>query len=244
MVVMPQHNRLYDVPPMQPRDRLIVALDRSSREEILALGEELHERAGVFKLGLQAFVSNGPGMVREFVAARRRVFLDLKLHDIPNTVAGAVTEAARLGAFMLTVHAGGGHSMMEAAARAKAGSGLLILGVTVLTSLSEADLLEIGFGASPVDLAVRMARAAQDAGLDGVVASPLEIEAIREACGSGLLIVTPGVRAEGESTGDQARTMSAAKAVAAGADYIVVGRPITDAPDRVEAARRIVDSYR
>jgi orotidine-5'-phosphate decarboxylase len=121
---------------------------------------------------------------------------------------------------------------------------MLILGVTVLTSLSEADLLEIGFGASPVDLAVRMARAAQEAGLDGVVASPLEIEAIREACGSGLLIVTPGVRAEGESAGDQARTMSAAKAVAAGADYIVVGRPITDAPDRVEAARRIVDSYR
>lgn len=229
------------IPPMAS-DRLIVALDRSSRDEILHLVDELSGIAGVFKIGLQAFLANGPDLVREIAGRGERVFLDLKLHDIPNTVRHAVENAALLGAEMLTVHASGGGAMMQSAASAASGSGrpLLLLGVTVLTSLDDSGLSEAGFRESAGATAIRLALLAQTNRLGGVVASPLEIRAIRNACGPSLRIVTPGIRAGGAERGDQARTLSAREAIDAGADYIVVGRPITEASSPRAAAEKIL----
>jgi orotidine-5'-phosphate decarboxylase len=227
---------------MQSRDRLsdclIVAVDRSSRDEILRLADALHGVAGVLKIGLQAFVANGPSIVRELVARGEKIFLDLKIHDIPNTAQHAVAEAAGLGAAMVTVHTAGGSAMLAACAPAPT----LVLGVTVLTSLDEAAITRIGLSGSTLENAVRLARLAQESGLRGVVASPHEIEGIREACGDGLRLIVPGVRPAGSDAGDQRRTKTPAAAIAAGADYIVVGRPITDAPDPWAAAAAIVDS--
>lgn len=223
---------------MRPSDRLVVAADVSSRDDLLRLVDALHGTVGVFKIGLQAFIANGPPIVREVVSRGEKVFLDLKIHDIPNTAGRAVAEAAGLGVSMATVHAAGGEPMLRACAHEE----VLVLGVTVLTSLEESDLLQIGFGGNAVENAVRLARLAQGAGLRGVVASPLEIAAIREACGEGFVIVTPGIRPEGSEAGDQRRTMTPRRAVAAGADYIVVGRPITGAAHPRAAAQRIVDS--
>jgi orotidine-5'-phosphate decarboxylase len=228
------------MPIMQATDRLIVALDRSSRDDILRLCDALHGVAGVFKLGLQAFVTNGPSIVREVIARGAKVFLDLKIHDIPNTAKHAVAEAASLGAAMVTVHASGGAAMLRACAI----DSTLVLGVTVLTSLDDAELQRIGFAGAPLETAVRLARLAQEAGLRGVVASSHEVAAIREACGSGMRIVVPGIRPEGSEAGDQRRTMTPAAAIAAGADYIVVGRPITDASDPRSAALALVDTLR
>lgn len=225
---------------MQLLDRVIVAVDKSSRDDILRTVDSLSGAVGVFKIGLQAFIANGPPIVREIVARGEKVFLDLKIHDIPNTAQHAVEEAATLGAFMLTVHASGGGAMLQAAA-AKAGA-TLVLGVTVLTSLDEDELDAIGFRDAPLDAAVRLARLAQRSGLRGVVASPQEIAAIRAACDEDLVIVTPGIRPEGSDAGDQRRTTTPAAAIAAGADYIVVGRPITEARDARAAALRISDS--
>lgn len=222
---------------MHSRDRLVIAVDLSSRDEILRLVDELRGTVGVFKIGLQAFIANGPSIVREVVASGERVFLDLKIHDIPNTAGHAVAEAVSLGAFMATVHAAGGEAMLRACAH----DSLLVLGVTVLTSLDEAELARIGLQGSPVESAVRLARLAKDSGLRGVVASPLEIASIREACGPGFVILTPGIRPAGSEAGDQRRTMTPGEAVAAGADYIVVGRPITSAADPRSAALRIVE---
>jgi len=222
---------------MQPHDRLVVALDASSRDEILRLVDMLQGTVGVFKIGLQAFLGNGPSIVREVVARGERVFLDLKIHDIPNTAKHAVAEAASLGASITTVHAAGGEAMLRACSH----DTLLVLGVTVLTSLTEADLLQIGFGGSAIDNAVRLARLAQSSGLRGVVASPLEIEPIREACGDGFVILTPGIRPKGSEAGDQQRVMTPGEAVRAGATYIVVGRPITSAADPRSAALRIAE---
>ncbi len=224
---------------MQSRDRLIVALDRSSRDDTLALIDALRGAVGAFKIGLQAFVANGPALVREVVASGESVFLDLKIHDIPNTAKQAVADVAKLGVTMTTVHAAGGEEML----RASAHDGLLILGVTVLTSLNDRDLREIGFAGAPLETAVRLARLSKECGLRGVVASPEEIEAIREACGKDLVIVTPGVRPEGSSPGDQRRTKTPAAAIAAGADYVVVGRPITDARQPRDAAERIIQTF-
>jgi orotidine-5'-phosphate decarboxylase len=222
---------------MQARDRLIVAIDRSSRDEILRLIDALTGSVGIFKIGLQAFIANGPSIVREIVARGERVFLDLKIHDIPNTAKHAVAEAASLGASMVTVHASGGAEMLRACAR----EDILVLGVTVLTSLDDAQLRDVGFRSSAIDSATGLARLASGAGIGGVVASPHEIEAIRDACGPGLKIVTPGIRPAGSDAGDQRRTKTPAAAIAAGADYIVVGRPITDASDVRSAALRISD---
>ena len=191
----------------------------------------------MFKLGLQAFIANGPSIVRDVVATGEKVFLDLKIHDIPNTAKHAIAEAAGLGATMATVHAAGGEAMLRACAH----DSLLVLGVTVLTSLAESDLLQIGMGGNAVENAVRLAMLAQSAGLRGVVASPLEIEAIREACGAGFVILTPGIRPAGSDAGDQRRTMTPREAIATGADYIVVGRPITGAADPRSAALAIVE---
>jgi orotidine-5'-phosphate decarboxylase len=222
---------------MQPHDRLVLAVDLSSRDEILRLVDALRGTVGVFKLGLQAFIANGPSIVRDVVASGERVFLDLKIHDIPNTAKHAVAEAAALGAFMATVHAAGGEAMLRACAH----DSLLVLGVTVLTSLDAAELDRIGMQGSPMESAVRLARLAQASGLRGVVASPQEIAPIRDACGEGFVILTPGIRPAGADAGDQRRTMTPAEAVAAGADYIVVGRPITGAADARSAALRIVE---
>ena len=223
---------------MQSRDRLIAAIDRSSRDEILRLADALHGVVGVLKIGLQAFVANGPAIVRELVARGENVFLDLKVHDIPNTAKNAVAEAAALGAAMVTVHTAGGLSMLQSCATA----GTLVLGVTILTSLDDDDVRRIGYTGTALDHSVLLARLARDAGLRGVVASPHEIEAIREATGDALILVVPGIRPEGSDSGDQRRTKTPAAAVAAGADYIVVGRPITDAADPRAAALAIVDS--
>ena len=222
---------------MQPHDRLVVALDLSTRDEILRLVDTLHGTAGVFKIGLQAFIANGPSIVREVVARGERVFLDLKIHDIPNTAKHAVAEAASLGASIATVHAAGGEAMLRACNH----DTLLVLGVTVLTSLAETDLLEIGFSGSAMDNVVRLARLAQSSGLRGVVASPLEIAPIREACGNEFVILTPGIRPKGSDAGDQQRVMTPGEAVRAGATYIVVGRPITNAADPRSAALAIAD---
>lgn len=222
---------------MQARDRLVVAVDVSTRDEILRLVDTLRGTAGIFKIGLQAFIANGPSIVREIVQSGERVFLDLKIHDIPNTAKHAITEAASLGATIATVHAAGGAAML----RECANDSLLVLGVTVLTSIDDAELARIGFAGSPLDNAVRLARLTQDSGLRGVVASPLEIRAIREACGEGFVILTPGIRPAGSDAGDQRRMMTPRDAVAAGADYIVVGRPITGAADARSAAQRIVE---
>lgn len=221
---------------LRPADRLVVAADLSSRDDILRLADELHGVAGVIKIGLQAFVANGPSLVREVVARGERVFLDLKIHDIPNTAKHAVAEAATLGAAMVTVHASGGEAML----RACASDALLVLGVTILTSLDDDDLPRIGLRGTSLENAVRLAQLAKTAGLRGVVASPLEIAAIRDACGHGLVILTPGIRPAGSDAGDQRRTMTPRQAIAAGADYIVVGRPITAARDRRAAAEAVV----
>lgn len=222
---------------MQMRDRVIVAVDRSSRDDILRTVDALAGAVGMFKIGLQAFIANGPSIVREIVARGEKVFLDLKIHDIPNTAKHAVAEAATLGASMLTVHASGGAAML----RASTHDSVLVVGVTILTSLDDANVEEIGFRDAAMQSATRLALLAKAAGLRGVVASPHEIRAIREACGDRFVIVTPGIRPEGSEAGDQRRTTTPAAAIAAGADYIVVGRPITDARDARAAARRISD---
>ncbi|HXH38626.1 MAG TPA: orotidine-5'-phosphate decarboxylase [Thermoanaerobaculia bacterium] len=223
-------------------DCLIVAIDRSSRDEILRLADALHGAVGMLKIGLQAFIANGPPIVRDVMARGLKVFLDLKIHDIPNTAKRAVAEAAALGAAMLTVHVSGGQAMLRESVKAAEGSGTALLGVTVLTSLDDTELHRIGFPGTSLETALRMAKLAQESGLRGVVASPHEVAAIREACGSGMRIVVPGIRPEGSEAGDQRRTTTPAAAIAAGADYIVVGRPITDAGDPRAAALTLVDS--
>jgi len=228
-------------------NRIIVALDVSKPADALAIADSLRDEVGGFKIGKQLFTAAGPDVVRTLVARGDRVFLDLKFHDIPNTVAGAIRSACGLGVWMVNVHASGGRSMMEAARRAAdesaaaGGAKPLVIAVTVLTSLTAADLGSIGVTASPLDHAVRLAELARASGLDGVVASPKETSAIRAAVGSDFLIVTPGIRGGGaqSSPDDQQRTLTPSQAIAAGSSYLVVGRPITGAPDPREAARQI-----
>jgi orotidine-5'-phosphate decarboxylase len=194
----------------------------------------------MFKVGSQLSTAAGPGVVRSIVARGQHVFLDLKFHDIPNTVAGAVASAAQLGVSLLTVHALGGRAMLEAAAGALPAMGMRLLAITVLTSHDEKSLGEVGV-VRPLPEEVRdLARLARAAGVDGVVASPHEVALLREACGKDLLIVAPGIRPAGARAGDQARAATPAAALTAGADYLVVGRPITEAKDPAAAARAIV----
>ena len=227
------------------RKRIAVALDAAERDRILALARLVAPEAGVLKVGLEAFCAHGPALVAE-VAALAPVFLDLKLHDIPNTVGGAAAAAARTGAAILNVHAGGGREMMRAAgerAREAAASASLpapkVIAVTILTSLDAAALAEVGLSGTPREAALRLALLAKAAGLDGVVCSPEEIEAIRAACGPEFLLVVPGIRPAGSAAADQKRIATPAAAARAGADLLVIGRPITGAANPAAAARAI-----
>ena len=233
-----------------PGDRLLVALDVDSAERALALAGQVRGVAGGLKVGSRLFTMAGPDLVRRLVDSGARVFLDLKFHDIPNTVAQAVDAAVRTGAWMINVHASGGSAMMQAAARAAGDAAAaagrqapLVIAVTVLTSMDDETLKQTGVARPLPDHVLALARMAQAAGLQGVVASPHETAEIRRACGPDFAIVTPGIRgaSAGQEKNDQARTMGPAEAVKAGATYIVVGRPIIAAPDPKVAAQAIVN---
>jgi orotidine-5'-phosphate decarboxylase len=228
---------------MRAEDRLIVALDVSSAAEAQKIVQALGPAVSTYKVGNQLFTTEGPGVVRALVGSGKKVFLDLKFHDIPNTVAGGVRSAAALGVSMLTVHAAGGSAMLRAAMNAAQQSPKppVILAVTVLTSLSDADLQEIGVAGRTRDHALALATLARNCGCDGIVASPHEARVIRQDLGAGFVIVTPGIRPAGAGKGDQSRVNTPAEAIAAGADYLVVGRPITEAKNPAQAARQIVD---
>jgi len=224
------------------RSRLIVALDVPCREEALAIVSRLSGHVGLFKVGLELYVREGPRLVSELLASGAEVFLDLKLHDIPNTVAGAVRSAARLGVRMLTVHASGGTAMLEAARAAAETSTCppLLLAVTVLTSISPHDARQIGME-MPLDQWVeQLGRTARDAGLRGLVSSPLELARLRKAFGPDMQLVAPGIRPAGADMQDQARASTPGAAIRSGADFLVVGRPILQAPDPAAAADDIV----
>ena len=224
------------------RERLIVALDVSSAAAAQKIVAAVGESAFTYKVGLQLYTAVGPGIVRDLLACGKRVFLDLKYHDIPNTVALAVREAAELGVHMLTVHASGGGKMLRAATEAarEINPSLLVLGVTVLTSIDDAELEKIGVRARVVDHVSRLAALAIADGCHGVIASPLEASELRRELGNEFAIVTPGVRPAGGSLDDQARIATPAEAIAAGATHIVVGRPITAAADSAAEARAIL----
>jgi orotidine-5'-phosphate decarboxylase len=227
-------------PPAAARDRLIVALDVETADKARALVDRLSGQAGMFKVGSQLFTAAGPQLVREIVGRGEKVFLDLKYHDIPQTVANAVAEASLLGVSLMTVHALGGKAMMEAAVGALPAVGTRLLAVTILTSHDEESVGAVGLKGAVSDSVQRLARLAQEARADGVVASPLEAGLIRSACGPDFLIVTPGVRPAGARADDQARAATPAAAIQAGANYVVVGRPIVEASDPVAAAAAIV----
>ncbi|MGA9771346.1 MAG: orotidine-5'-phosphate decarboxylase [Blastocatellia bacterium] len=230
------------------KDRLIVALDVADRASALTLVEQLSGLVGMFKIGSQLFTAEGPDLVREIVRGGEKVFLDLKFHDIPNTVAGAVESAARLGVSILNVHTLGGSEMMRAAAHAVGDRGLLwitrpaVLGVTVLTSMDKTDLADVGIGSDLRAEVVRLATLAQDSGLDGIVASPQEIRLIRECItAERFIILTPGIRPAWSAKGDQKRIATPADAIRDGADFLVIGRAITDSDNPRAAAERILE---
>jgi orotidine-5'-phosphate decarboxylase len=220
------------------KERIIVALDTDSPERALETVASLRGEVGLFKVGMELFPRGGPDLVRRIRDAGAEVFLDLKFHDIPNTVAGAVRSAAALGVRFATVHASGGKAMLAAAARAAEGTGATLLAVTVLTSLDSGDLAEIGFSGTAVESVLRLAGLASGEGIGGIVCSAQEVSAVRQRVGGGAVLVTPGVRLPEDAAGDQKRVVTPEDAVRRGADFIVVGRPITKAPDPVDAARR------
>lgn len=235
-------------PGTDARSRLFCAIDTSDLVAAVALARKLKELVGGIKLGKEFFTANGPQGVHAMAVTEMPVFLDLKFHDIPHTVARAVAAAMRLGPFMLTVHAAGGAAMMRAAAEAAGAAARrhdvakpLMVAVTVLTSLGPEDLEDLGVGESLMDHVLRLARLAREAGLDGAVCSPLEVEMLRGECGPDFKLVVAGVRPSWAAGQDQKRVLTPAEAVARGADYLVIGRPISQAPDPAEAARRIVE---
>ena len=222
--------------------RIIVALDYANAADALAIVDRLTPELCRLKVGKELFTRSGPELVRELVGRGFDVFLDLKFHDIPNTVAQACRAAAELGVWMVNVHAQGGRKMMNAAREALAEYGErrpLLIAVTVLTSLGAEDIAEVGLSGAPADNVLRLAALARDCGLDGVVCSPQEAADLKQRLGAGFRLVTPGVRPAGAAQGDQRRVMTPGDAVAAGADYLVVGRPITQAADPLAVLRSI-----
>jgi orotidine-5'-phosphate decarboxylase len=226
-----------------PKDRLIIALDVSRAAEAQKIVSAVGDSASTYKVGKQLFTAEGPQVVRDLVASGRKVFLDLKFHDIPNTVAGAVKSAAELKVSMLTVHASGGSKMLRAATEAASSSASkpLILAVTVLTSFTDEDLQELGLPVGVADQVLRLAGIARNAGVGGVVCSAREARSLRQSLGEGFAIVTPGVRPAGGDIADQARVVTPSEAIRAGVSHMVVGRPITGDPRPDLAAQRILD---
>ena len=226
------------------KERIIVALDTDSPDSALSTVRTLAGEVGIFKVGMELFPRGGPDLVRRIRDAGADVFLDLKFHDIPNTAAGAVRSAAALGVRFTTVHASGGREMLARAAEAARGTGTTVLAVTVLTSLDEADLSEIGFSGSPAAMVLRLAKTASEEGIGGIVCSAKEVSAVRDLVGKSTVLVTPGVRLPEDAAGDQKRVVTPFDAVRAGADFLVVGRPITKAADPVAAAKRFASEMR
>jgi orotidine-5'-phosphate decarboxylase len=231
-----------DLPKNDPRQKLIVALDVSSAAAAQKIVAAVGDSALTYKVGMQLYTAEGPQVVRDLVTSGRRVFLDLKYHDIPNTVASAVHEAAQLGVSMLTIHASGSAKMIRAAADAAraAKPELLVLAVTVLTSLDQSDLEKVGVQGTVRDEVLRLAALALANGCKGIVASAHEASALRAELGHDFAVVTPGVRPAGSAHADQMRVVTPAEAIAAGASHIVVGRPITEAADPAAEARAIL----
>jgi orotidine-5'-phosphate decarboxylase len=224
------------------RDRLVVALDFPSAAAALAMVDRLEGSCKWFKVGMELYYAAGNGLVETLRGRGLEVFLDLKLHDIPNTVAGAVRSVATTGASLLTIHAGGGAAMMLAAAEAAQEPGApRLLAVTVLTSMDAAELVGVGVSASPAEQVLRLARLAHQSGIGGMVCSAEEVEALRSALGSEVVLVTPGIRSAGDAAGDQRRVATAREAIGRGASMLVVGRPITKAADPAAVARRILE---
>lgn len=221
---------------------LMVALDMDEREEAVRLAGEIGQDVAALKVGSQLFTRYGPELVHQIIGSGGCVFLDLKYHDIPNTVAKAVRGAVETGVSWLTVHASGGSGMIQAAK--EAAGNVRILAVTVLTSLDREAMGQIGWGGVVEDQVVRLATMARESGADGIVCSALEVRSLRRALDEDCVLVTPGIRPEGTSTDDQARVATPAGAIADGADYLVVGRPIVKAPDRKEAVRLILEEMK
>lgn len=229
---------------LSPTDRIFVALDTPDVNLAVSLAEKLRGHVGGVKLGMEFYYANGPQGARAVTAVGMPLFLDLKFHDIPNTVAGAVRSTLELNPAILNVHAQGGPAMMQAAGAAMdgvEGEKPLLIAVTVLTSLGDDDLEAIGVNDGAENQVVRLAKLTQTCGLGGVVCSPREIKAIRAACGPDFKLVVPGIRPEWAAAGDQKRITTPAQAIRDGADYIVIGRPITGADNPVDAAKRIAD---
>ena len=236
---------------MDTKERLIVALDVDTREEVEYLVKELKDEVGMFKVGLQLYTSMGNEIVSFIKGMGGKIFLDLKLHDIPNTVSESVRVLTKLGVDMMNVHSQGGFEMLkqakESSVKEAAELGIkapLLIAVTILTSLGDEEVSRIGYQKSAKEMVEHLGRLTQEAGLDGVVCSPLEAGIIRDACGPGFITVTPGVRPAGGDVGDQKRITTPSKAIAGGSTYIVVGRPITKAADVKDAARKIVEEMR
>ncbi len=230
--------------PAKPTDRIFVALDTTDLDRAVDLSRQLVEYVGGVKMGKEFLTTFGLAGVRKVAACGMPVFLDTKFHDIPNTVASAIRAALPAKPFVINIHASGGRAMMEAARDAVAEAGAnrpLLIAVTVLTSLGDEDLADIGMAGPAEARVVALARLSQQAGLDGVVCSPLEIAAVRAACGPDFILIVPGIRPAGAAAGDQKRVMTPAQAMDAGADYLVIGRPITGAEDPVDAAKKIAD---
>lgn len=232
---------------MTAKDKLIIALDVETPARAIELVRDLHEVAGMFKVGSQLFTATGPQIIRDIIALGAKVFLDLKFHDIPHQVAGAARSAAELGVSLFTIHASGGSEMMRRAVESVAEAGqrngerAKVLAISVLTSIDATILSQIGITTSPEESVLRLVSLAESSGVDGVVASPQEVCTIRKAVpNANFLIVTPGIRPEATESGDQRRVATPAAAIAAGASYLVVGRPITGAADPLAAALEIV----
>ena len=221
------------------KDKIIVALDVATKEKALELVKELRDQISFFKIGLQLYTAEGPEIVRAVLSTGAKVWLDIKLHDIPNTVARAVESANNLGVHMLTIHLSGGSEMIQAATAARANN-MLLLGVTVLTSATEQTLREIGVAGKVDDQVLRLAKLGVEAGIDGVVASPYEIKKLRAEFGDKIKIAVQGIRPSWAEPGDQKRFMTPREALEAGADYIGIGRPITTHPRPREAVSKIL----